>query len=358
VKNTFFLGLIFYPLILFSNELTILGSDNVDYDGQTMVLSGGVDLENDFGKIKANEVILCPADKESKLRFRSVKLVGDVQFTIKGNGTISCEEALMDFIKKEGAFLGKDQDSYVIYSETLKGGTPVEVRGHKMTFEMVSESDGEFGMKRILVDDDVTIGYKDNLIVAGDSGIYDCQSFIFTLRTNGEERECTVRNPTGDFNLKCPGEIIVDKKNHRITLTNNESNPEKQIFYFDGLGRAFANHVVLEYTESMEPNKLSLAGGVKIMNREGVLTQYIMADRAEYLFDSLQMLITADKGNRVILFDRPNNLQVSAPGLKITKNQETKKESIQGIGDVRFQLVEEELELLRKSFHLEKNQLE
>ena len=358
MNNKFFLCLILYPLTLFSNELSILGSDNVDYNGQIMVLSGGVDLENDFGRIKANEVILYPAEKESKLKFRSVKLVGDVQFTIKGNGTIVCEEAHMDFLNKEGAFLGKDAESYVVYSETLKGDVPVEVRGHKMTFEMSVEKEGEFAMKRILVDDDVTIGYKDNLKVTGDCGIYDCQSFTFTLKTNQEDHECTICNPSGDFTLKCPGEIVVDKKNHLITLITPGTTPEKQIYYNDGMGRAYANIVVLEYTEGMEPKKLSLIGNVKIMNREGVLTQYILADRADYLFESLQTNITADKGNRVILFDRPNNLHVSAPGIKITKNPETKKDSIQGIGDVRFQLVEEELELIRKSFLLEKNQLE
>lgn len=335
-----------------------MGSDNVDYNGQTMILSGGVDLENDFGKIKANEVILYPAEKDSKLKFRSVELVGDVKFTIKGNGTIDCDTAKMDFLNKEGAFYGKDADSYVVYAETLKGGVPIEVRGHKMTFELLSEKEGEFAMKRILVDDDVTIGYKDNLIVSGDSGVYDCQLFTFTLSPKGEDRECVVRKTTDDLILKCPGEIVVDKKNYRITLISETGDDGKQIFFNDGSGRAYANLVVLEYTEAMDPKKISLIGNVKIMNREGVLTQYILTDRADYTFETLQTNFTADKGNRVILFDRPNNLQVSAPGLKITKNPETKKDTIQGIGDVRFQLIEEELEMLRKNFLLEKNQLE
>ncbi len=353
-----FLLLVFLPLALYSNELTILGSDNVDYNGQIMVLSGGVDLENDFGRIKANEVILYPAEKDSKLKFQSVKLVGDVKFTIKGNGTIECEEAHMDFVKKEGAFLGKDATSYVTYSEILKGNIPIEVKGHKMTFELVSGKDGDFAMKRILVEDDVTIGYQDNLIVTGDRGVYDCQLCTFNLSPSSDDRQCLITNATGDITLKCPGEIVVDKKNYRITLIGNGGSEERQIYFNDGMGRAFANLVVLEYNEAMEPKKISLIGNVKIMNREGVLTQYILADRADHIFESLQTNFTADKGSRVILFDRPNNLQVSAPGLKITKNPETKKDSIQGMGDVRFKLVEEELEMIRKSFLLEKNQLE
>lgn len=357
VKNIL-LSFLIYPMVIFSNELTILGSDNVDYNGETMVLSGGVDLENDFGEIKANEVILYPADKESKLKFGSVELVGDVQFTIKGNGTIVSDTAKMDFIKKEGAFYGKDASSYVVYTETLKGGVPIEVRGHRMTFELLSDKEGQFAMKRILIDEDVTIGYKDNLIISGDSGVYDCQTFTFTLRPNLENHECIIRNPTDEFTLRCPGEVIVDKKNHRITLISGASEDSKQIYYNDGTGRAYANLVVLEYNDAMEPKKISLIGNVKIMNREGVLTQYILADRADYTFENLQMNFTADKGNRVVLYDRPNNLQVSAPGLKITRNPETKKDSIQGLGDVRFKLIEEEIEMLRKNFLLDKNQLE
>jgi hypothetical protein len=352
-----FVSLLLYPLILCSNELTILGSDNVDYNGEKMILSGGVDLENDFGKIKADEVILYPAEKETKLKFRCVELIGAVKFTIKGNGTIDCDSAKMDFLNKEGAFFGKDADSYVVYSETLKGDVPIEVRGHKMRFELFSEKEGEFSMKKIFVDDDVSIGYQDNLVVSGDSGVYDCQLFTFTLSPN-DEGECVIRKVTDDLVLKCPGEVVVDKKNNRITLISKPSEEGKQIFFNDGSVRAYANLVILEYNESMEPKKVSLRGNVKIMNREGVLTQYILTDRADYTFENLQTNFTADKGNRVILFDRPNNLQVSAPGLKITKNPETKKDTIQGVGDVRFQLIEEELEMLRKNFLLEKSQLE
>ncbi len=315
-----------------------------------MSLSGGVALENDFGKVSANEIILHPAESGSKMKFSSLELNGDVVFTIKENGTIECESAKMDLIKKQGAFLAKNADEFVSYTELVKGNVPISLQGRRMLFEL----EGEYSMKLIRVEQDVTISYKENLLVSGDLGIYDCKEHTFTLIPQGEGRVCNISDPEGGFSLVCPGEIKVDKQNQQIILKSED----EQIFYSDGLGKAYANQMILEYNTSTEPQKLTLLGNVRILNREGVLTQYVLADRAEYLFDQFQMSFSAEKGNRVILYDRPNNLEVSAPGLKITRNPETKKDSIQGFGDVRFELVEEEIELLKKRFLIERNQIE
>jgi len=59
----------------------------------------------------------------------------------------------------------------------------------------------------------------------------------------------------------------------------------------------------------------------------------------------------------VLFYDKINNLQVSAPEIKMQRDKQTKKQQFQGIGDVRFHFVEKEYQQLRKRFLLEKKSL-
>src|SRR5262249_30835599 len=91
------------------------------------------------------------------------------------------------------------------------------------------------------------------------------------------------------------------------------------------------------------------------------LVQYALADRVEYFPKNQEALFsTKGSGRRVLYYDTANDMQVSAPALRIKRDQVTHKDSVKGIGDVRFNFVEHEidqLEQLRKRFALEKHKV-
>lgn len=146
-------------------------------------------------------------------------------------------------------------------------------------------------------------------------------------------------------------------------LNNGQVVNGKQIYFHDTLGEIYADVATLDYAQingSIRPEKLTLAGNVQILNRSTVnpeeseaFLQYALADKVQFFPASHEMLMSATNGEKVLFYDKANQLQISAPAVKITRDGQTKKESIQGIGDVSFSLLNHELEKLKSHFSLE-----
>lgn len=164
------------------------------------------------------------------------------------------------------------------------------------------------------------------------------------------------------------GKVVVDHEHCRTIIESPRdfagNVPEgQQIFFNDRLGEIYADQVILEYEEinyTLSPSKLTLVGNVRLLNRSSVnqdeteaFLQYALADRVEFYPKTHEMRMSAVKPTRVLFLDKINNLQVSAPAVKVKRDQAMKKESIQGEGDVRFSFVDNELEKLKKHFALE-----
>jgi hypothetical protein len=167
--------------------------------------------------------------------------------------------------------------------------------------------------------------------------------------------------------LKCSGQVRVDheKMESRLTAKPNSLGvitEDLQVHFEDAKGEIFADKVLVKYDlidGSLAVGKVILAGNVKIYNRLNsaddetvVVLQYILADRVDFTPHTNEMLFRSSKGRRVLFFDKVNNLQVSAPALKIIRDKATSKENIKGIGDVRFSFLESEFDQLRKRFLL------
>jgi hypothetical protein len=76
--------------------------------------------------------------------------------------------------------------------------------------------------------------------------------------------------------------------------------------------------------------------------------EYALADVVEYSPQTKEVQLSALNKGRVLFFDKVNNLQISAPALKIKRDAVTQKDSIQGVGDVRFNFVKHELDKMKK----------
>lgn len=143
---------------------------------------------------------------------------------------------------------------------------------------------------------------------------------------------------------------------------------DQQVYFEDVMGEMYADQVEFHYQtadQGIIPIQLSMRGHVKVFNRfnghpdeSGSVLQYALADRVDYRPSEQEMLLTSQKGHRVLFFDKINNLKMSAPSLKIRKDKQSQKESIQGLGDVRFTFMESEFEEFKKRFKFTEASLE
>lgn len=168
--------------------------------------------------------------------------------------------------------------------------------------------------------------------------------------------------------LNCYGKVFVD---HALLKTLMESPRDaqgnvvegKQISFQDIMGNIYADKLTMHYKavdHKLIPTKLRLEGHVRILNRfvkdpnkKDQFLQYALAEIVEYAPDAKEIILSTTKKERVLFFDKLNNLQVSAPALTIRRDKATQKEMVQGRGDVRFSFVKRELEEIYKHLNID-----
>lgn len=168
--------------------------------------------------------------------------------------------------------------------------------------------------------------------------------------------------------LLCHGQIDIDAQLQVTTLQSpvikGKIGKEKQVFFRDKRGSVYADQVRIIYDwkqEQIFPKKIVLLDNVRIMNRmetdgggiSGKPLQYALADRVEYDPVTKKMKLLANDQGRVLVYDRVNNVQVSAPAVHVERDCKTGKEKIQGIGDVRFSFADTEKDEIIKRFSLQ-----
>lgn len=138
---------------------------------------------------------------------------------------------------------------------------------------------------------------------------------------------------------------IYDKEKNTITCTSDSS-----VHFQDVKGRMFAKSAVFDLTSQ----ECILVGDVKMIHREGPLEQFAIAERVILSKEKKEARFFAQKGGKVLFYDRVNRLQMSAPQINIVKDPVTNQDAVKGVGKVRFHFKDEEYERLRQYFLLEK----
>jgi hypothetical protein len=168
--------------------------------------------------------------------------------------------------------------------------------------------------------------------------------------------------------LNCPGLLRIDHKYlkaHAESIRDAEGKVVKPVVFQDSRGKITADQLDVSYVfqdHQIALGKIILAGNVQVFshltpsNEEtSSVLQYALADIVEYSPGTQEMLFKALEDRRILFYDKTNNLQVSAPGMKLQRDIHTKKQSIQGIGDVRFSFIEREFQQLRERFSFDKH---
>jgi len=165
--------------------------------------------------------------------------------------------------------------------------------------------------------------------------------------------------------IYCPGPFSINNETREMRMqgavqTAGETNGNGQVYIDDVLGEMFADTVYIYYQwleQKISPEKVVLDGSVRLINRfdghmeeSGSVLHHALADRVEFFPLKNEMVVTSQGENRVLLIDKVNNVQMSAPTLNVKYDPATKKESIQGLGDVRFTFIEEELSKIKRQF--------
>jgi lipopolysaccharide export system protein LptA len=154
------------------------------------------------------------------------------------------------------------------------------------------------------------------------------------------------------FNLIASKGAFGNLRNHEITFY---SQPGKPVHLIDALGEAYGDTLTLYYKEKAL-DKVVLQGDVylsHILNSE-VERSYARADQVSY-DPKIYETILESKDGRVFIFDKVNQVEVSAPRIRLIRDPVTKKESIKGEGDVRFELLQNEFLELKKRFKFEES---
>lgn len=167
--------------------------------------------------------------------------------------------------------------------------------------------------------------------------------------------------------LICQGFFEINHENKQLILKSPRDHEgkvleDKQVYFDDLLGDVYADEISISYEKlenTLVPKKLLMVGNVKIQNcfdghiqECGSVLQYALADNVEYDIKQNCMLLKSNSSERVLLYDKVNDIQMSAPSLKITRDHQSAKGAIQGMGDVRFTFIEKEFEQIRRHFQL------
>jgi lipopolysaccharide export system protein LptA len=130
-----------------------------------------------------------------------------------------------------------------------------------------------------------------------------------------------------------------------------------QVIYSGSMGEIYADKAQVDYKEensSLKATKITLSDNVRLVNigtSEKPASQYALADEV-YYFPEEQLTILEGKKNRVLFYDKQRDLQLSARTVRAQRDPVTKKETVQGVGDVRFVFGPDEIEKIKQRFEI------
>jgi lipopolysaccharide export system protein LptA len=180
--------------------------------------------------------------------------------------------------------------------------------------------------------------------------------------------ELRIIDPTKEVehHLICYGKMKVNHSLFEVIMespvdSKGQVIPNLQVYFKDQLGEIHADKLTMKYeviNKVIQPKQILLEGNVSLLSKNAVhsedsspIMQYALADYMEYYPKSKELIFSSRiKGHRVLFYDKINDLQVSAPSLKIKRDEITKKDLVKGSGDVRFNFIENEFTQLSKRF--------
>lgn len=162
----------------------------------------------------------------------------------------------------------------------------------------------------------------------------------------------------GAHQLTCFGPILLSRENLTASLNSPAFNgvvpKEKQLYYQEGDLKVFADKAGIEYSllgSVMQPVSLVLKENVRLYSQDATgHRRFALADRLSYSPTTRTFILSALPGKKVLFRDETEKVDISGQEVHITFDPATKKERIQGIGNIQLSLSADEINLLKKMF--------
>ena len=384
--------------IITDQKLT-LHSDDGTWKNGDLELLGNVSLDNELGVVQTQCATLRNSTGTLPDLDGMVYLTQGVNLRMKNGNTLVADHANIDYKNYIGNFFGGKLNPNVIYNEQLgTNGTDFSVNSKRMQARFSQGASSNVHIHEIQAEEDVKINYSTDFTASSERLTWEAKSDTIVLQDNvvffqegvgqlstkdevkiirskidgkAELQSIQTRGKSTLFReverqtITCLGDVLVDHDQKLITLLSPKDSSGNvaeadQVHFKDPSGDIFADRVILYYDlDKNHPavQKVVLEGAVRILNQpianadgQPQPIQYALADHVELLLDQNQMILSAKPEKRVLFYDKSRDMQISAPLLRISRDQETKKDSIKGSGDVRFNFVEKEFEELRRTF--------
>jgi lipopolysaccharide export system protein LptA len=181
------------------------------------------------------------------------------------------------------------------------------------------------------------------------------QMILEKLIVDGNSSSVVQPNTQYSMNIQCNGHVEVNHSKKTITMQS-----PSQVEIKTDTGILSSDKITLNYSleeDRFVPKYTVLEGNVKLRNhimvdvrRPGPLDQYALADRVVIDLPTDTFVLSGVNGKRILFYDRINNLKMSAPEITVSKDPQTHKQVVKGKGDVRFTFLENEYDLLKRSF--------
>jgi lipopolysaccharide export system protein LptA len=154
------------------------------------------------------------------------------------------------------------------------------------------------------------------------------------------------------------GSIDMDRDKLRAIIespTHDQIVPlDKQLYYEESEIAFYADSALLEYSIAenlMQPSLITLKGNIRLFSHDPLKPpRFGTADRLTYSLSTRTLILSANPGKKVLLWDDAQGMRLSAPEIHIIYDAETKQQNVKGIGAVQFAFSPEEQSKLRQLF--------
>lgn len=291
-------------------------------DEKGVSLTGDVKVNHALGRISAHRFSMSrtPGEEGQGL----LKMSGNVLIQWNGGGELACEEAEIDCCKMSGVFVGSDNAS-VVYRNG-ENEQLLEMKSNRMDVLLKRDPQCE---KRMSI-----------------------QSLKAPYAT-----ECVLKKDHQECTVHCPGSLDWNCDKGEVVLTGTTS---EQVYIDEEFGSFFADQVILKqfsFETHFQIVEIAVEGNISLQNRYDKVTgvsssplHVALADKMDYQKKDREMVLSALPGRNVLLFDAVNHMQMSASQLVVKQNEDQTYPVIQGKGNVRFTLMENELSHLKGQF--------
>lgn len=347
--------------------ISSISSNEAAYDENGLKLKGHICIEHPLGKMETEEALVEKRDEQPE-EFKTIHLMKAVRITLQDYGNITCEKADFDLTTLTGNLQSKEGEK-VRYSRALKNNQTLHILSSAARVQFQSEHEQPL-LQTLFAEGGVEVSYGDGyslqceyaefqktLLTAFPSPNRSCRLTHETdcleaerFELYPEESKIAALHPKGSF-----GSLSVSKESP-LSFECDQLiwNHQQHSLQFNSaivirdptLGEVRAAKGVAQ-CEERSLASFELEGEVLLSKSE---ERCGLANQLTYSQSTHTVNLKAAKGERVLFWDKPKGLAISASEVEITRDPETHEERIKGIGSVRFHFSEAENALLKQLF--------